>query len=55
MDLSVFFYEYIISYSGAGTQPALHFGGGGNFHEISFDDVILLIKPWYNFFANCHI
>jgi len=27
MDLSVFFYEYIISYSGAGTQPALHFGG----------------------------
>jgi len=29
---------------GAGAQPALHFGGGGNFHEISFDDVIV----WYN-------
>jgi len=28
---------------------------GGNFHEISFDDVIVLIHPWYNFFANGHI
>jgi len=37
----------------AGTQPALHFGGG-NFHEISFDDVIVFIQPWYNFFANGH-
>jgi len=25
---------------------------GGNFHEISFDDVIVLIQPWCNFFAN---
>jgi len=33
----------------AEAQPALHFGGGGNFHEISFDDVIVLIRPWYNF------
>jgi len=37
-----------------GAQPALHFGGG-NFHEISFDDVIVLIQPWDNFFANGHI
>jgi len=28
----------------AGAQPALHFVGG-NFHEISFDDVIVLIQP----------
>jgi len=35
----------------SGEQPALHFGGG-NFHEISFGDVIVLIQPWYNFFAN---
>ena len=35
-------------YFTAGAQPALHFGGG-NFHEISFDDVIVLIQPWYNF------
>jgi len=31
------------------------FRGGGSFHEISFDDVIVLIQPWYNFFANGHI
>jgi len=37
-----------------GAQSALRFGGG-NFHEISFDDVIVLIQPWYNFFANGHI
>jgi len=24
--------------------------GGGNFHEISFDDVIVLIQPRYNLF-----
>jgi len=29
--------------------------GVGNFHEISFDDVIVIIQPWYNFFANGHI
>jgi len=23
--------------------------GGGNFHEISFDDVIVLIQSWYNY------
>jgi len=28
---------------------------GGNFNEILFDDVIVLIHPWYNFFANGHI
>jgi len=37
-----------------GAQPALHFGGD-NFHEISFDDVIVFIQPWHNFFANGHI
>jgi len=26
----------------------------GNFHEISFDDVIVLIQPWYNIFTNGH-
>jgi len=36
-----------------GAQPALHFGGGrGNFPEISFDDVIMLIQPWYNFLTD---
>jgi len=24
------------------------------FHEISFDDIIAHIQPWYNFFANGH-
>ena len=28
--------------------------GGGNFHELSFDDAIVLIQPWYNLFANGH-
>jgi len=28
---------------------------GGKFHEISFDDVIVLTQPCYNFFANDHI
>jgi len=28
---------------------------GGNYHEISFDDVIVLIQPWYNLFANGHL
>ena len=28
------------------------FRGGGNFHERSFDDVIVLIQAWNNFFAN---
>jgi len=27
---------------------------GGIFHELSFDDVIVLIQLWYNFFANGH-
>jgi len=27
-----------------GAQPALHFGGG-NFHELSFNDVMVLIQP----------
>jgi len=30
------------------------FRGGGNFHELPFDDVIVLIQPRYNFFANGH-
>jgi len=38
----------------AGVQPALQFAGGGNFHELSFYDVIVFIHPWYNFFANGH-
>jgi len=42
-----------LSYCKAGAQPALHFGWG-DFHELSFDDVIVLIQPWYNFFANGH-
>jgi len=37
-----------------GAQPGLHLGGS-NFHEISFDDVIVLLQPWYKFFANGHI
>jgi len=37
----------------AWAQPALHFGVG-NFHELSFDDVIVLIQPWYKFFENRH-
>jgi len=32
----------------------LFISGGSHFHEISFDDVIVLIQPWYNFFANGH-
>jgi len=36
----------------AGAQSALHFGGG-NFHELLFDDVIVLIQPSY-VFANGH-
>ena len=38
---------------GLGAQPALHFGGG-DFHQILFDDVIVFIQPWYNLFANGH-
>ena len=40
--------------SGLRAKPPLHFGRG-NFHEISFDDVIVLVQPWYNFFSNRHI
>jgi len=36
-----------------GAQPAIHFGGG-NFHKLSFDDVIVVIQACYNFFANGH-
>jgi len=35
-----------------GAQPALHFGGGE--FSWAFDDVIVLIQPWYNSFANGH-
>jgi len=34
-------------------QPALHFGGG-NFHELLFDDVVVLIHAWYKSFQNGH-
>ena len=27
----------------------LFISGGGNFHEFSFDEVIVLIQPWCNF------
>jgi len=33
----------------------LFISGGGNFHEISFDDVIVLLQPRCNFFANGHM
>jgi len=36
----------------SGIHNQLFISGGGNFHEISLDDVIVLIQPWYNFFAN---
>jgi len=52
--LSAFIYICATQTAQSGAQPALHFGGG-NFHEISFDDVIVLIRPWYNFFTNVHI
>jgi len=32
----------------------LFISGGDNLHELSFDDVIVLSKPWYNFVANGH-
>jgi len=32
----------------------LFISGGGNFHELIFDDIIVLIQPYYNFFANGH-
>jgi len=32
----------------------LYISRGGNFYELSFDDVIVLIQPWYNFFVNRH-
>ena len=43
----------IVRMASAGAQPALHCGWG-NFHEISFDDIIMLTQLWYNFFANGH-
>jgi len=43
----------VILYSVSGAQPVLHFGSG-NFHEISFDDVIVLIQACSNVFANRH-
>jgi len=32
----------------------LFISGGDNFHELLFDDVIMLLQPWYNFYANGH-
>jgi len=45
--------NYVSLCSVSGAQPALHFGEC-NFHEISLDDAIVLIQPWYNVFANRH-
>jgi len=28
--------------------------GGGNIHASSFNDVIVVIQPWYNIFTNGH-
>jgi len=47
------FRQWIISISRGATSSS--FRGGDNFHEISFDDVIMLIQPWCNFFAIGHI
>jgi len=33
----------------------LFISGGGSFHQLSYNDVIVLIQPWYNSFANGHI
>jgi len=41
-------------YSSDQGRNQLFISGGGNFHELSFDDVIVLIQPRYNFFANGH-
>jgi len=30
------------------------FRGGHNIHEISFDDITVVIQQWYNFFTNGH-
>jgi len=46
-------YTYNWTYTGQG-RNRLFILGGGNFHEISFDDIILLIQPWHNSFANGH-
>jgi len=37
----------------SGVQPGFNFRQD-NFHENLFDDIIVLIQPWYNFFANGH-
>jgi len=43
----------LVVYVQTGAQPALHFEWArGNFHESSFDEVIVLIQPWHNFFAD---
>jgi len=46
--------SYIIITSMQGRNQ-LFISGLFNFHETSFDDVIVHIQPWYNFFANGHI
>jgi len=45
--------EYKPKYLNTGALPVLYFGKG-SFHELSFNDVIVLIQPWYNVFANGH-
>ena len=49
-DKNVFMFFNVNNYCQGRNQ--LFNSGGGNFHEISFDDVIVLIHSWYNFFAN---
>jgi len=41
-------------FSGLQGRNQLFISGEGNSQEISFDDVIMLTKPWYNFFSNGH-
>jgi len=38
-----------------GRNQLFIWGWSIHFQEISFDDNIVLIQPWYNFFANGHI
>ena len=44
----------LLSYASCQGHNQLFISGGGSFHELSFDDVIVRIQPWYNLFANGH-
>jgi len=43
-----------LCYTSRQGRNQLFISGGGKFLELSFDVVIVLIQPWYNFFANGH-